>query len=320
MYYLFSARNIVTDKGKTSFGNEPGQVQYLKIQETGTDYSPAQTIPKDNWIKDLVSDARKNSVPAGSTDPGILIFIHGYNNSRSVVLERHRLLANGLQKAGYNGIVVSFDWPSADQALNYLEDRHDAKATSLFLVNGGIIPLVNQLIHGCSMPIHLLAHSTGAFVIREAFDDAEDTASAGLVSWTVGQIAFIGGDISSDSMSNGRGSVIFRHCQRLTNYYNEVDVALNISNIKRLGVAARVGRVGLPETTGTTKSVNVNCTSLYQSMSDSEKSKINGLSSHAFYFYVPAFYKDLASVLSGDSRKYITNRVAITNGFSIKPS
>jgi esterase/lipase superfamily enzyme len=68
----------------------------------------------------------------------ILIFIHGYNNSQDIVMKRHRQLKADLALAGWQGAVVSFDWPSADMTLNYLEDRHDAKQTALQLVTDGI--------------------------------------------------------------------------------------------------------------------------------------------------------------------------------------
>lgn len=50
----------------------------------------------------------------------------------------------------------------------------------------------------------------------------------------------------------------YRHCGRLTNYYSPYDRFLNLSNIKRIGVAPRAVRVGLPQT-APTKAVGVDC-------------------------------------------------------------
>jgi esterase/lipase superfamily enzyme len=58
----------------------------------------------------------------------LLFAAHGYNMSESEVIERHRLLANGLADIGFKGMVVSFDWPSDDKALAYLADRHKANS------------------------------------------------------------------------------------------------------------------------------------------------------------------------------------------------
>jgi esterase/lipase superfamily enzyme len=48
--------------------------------------------------------------------------------------------------------------------------------------------------------IYLLAHSTGAYVIREAFDDADDNDQIAKTNWTVSQIALIAGDIASATL------------------------------------------------------------------------------------------------------------------------
>jgi esterase/lipase superfamily enzyme len=57
--------------------------------------------------------------------------VHGYNNSQETVLKRQRKLQRGLERNGFDGVVVSFDWPSANNVLNYLEDRRDAKKISI---------------------------------------------------------------------------------------------------------------------------------------------------------------------------------------------
>jgi len=104
----------------------------------------------------------------------------------------------------------------------------------------------------CRINVHLLAHSTGAYVVREAFDDADDRPAVAQRNWMVSQIALIGGDVSSQSMSEGNATTesLMRHCVRLTNYSNPYDSVLKLSNVKRLGAAPRVGRVGLPEAAG----------------------------------------------------------------------
>ena len=143
--------------------------------------------------------------------------------------------------------------------LNYLEDRHDAKQTALQLVTDGITLFAEEQGTDCTINVHLLGHSTGAYVIREAFDDADD-ASLANNSWLVSQIALIGGDVSSASLSDTTASAesLYRHCTRLTNYSNRHDAVLKLSNAKRVGMAPRVGRVGLP-TDAPSKAVDIDC-------------------------------------------------------------
>jgi len=46
---------------------------------------------------------------------------------------------------GWEGIVASFDWPSANSTLNYIEDRSDASKVALMLVNRGITLLATPV-------------------------------------------------------------------------------------------------------------------------------------------------------------------------------
>ena len=76
---------------------------------------------------DAVSEQASSGTRNTQTTGDIVFYVHGYNNSQGTVLERQRKLQRGLERNGFDGVVVSFDWPSADNVLNYLEDRHDAK-------------------------------------------------------------------------------------------------------------------------------------------------------------------------------------------------
>ena len=78
-----------------------------------------------------------------------------------------------------------------------------------------------------------------------------------------------GGDVSAGSMSAGDSSTesLYRHCIRLTNYSNEGDSVLKVSNAKRLGMAPRVGRAGLP-TDVPSKAVDVDCTEYVKLVDD----------------------------------------------------
>ena len=51
--------------------------------------------------------------------------------------------------------------------------------------------------------MHVLAHSMGAYVVREAFDDADDTADIAQKSWSVSQVMLVGVDVSVASLAAG---------------------------------------------------------------------------------------------------------------------
>ena len=301
--YVMCARAVE----KTKFTNEPGSTVLLQVPEDELP-SPNQAVTrKDVWVKRLRRESTWGKDARTRLDRGdILIFIHGYNNSQDIVMQRHRQLKADLAAAGWRGCVVSFDWPSADMTLNYLEDRHDAKQTALQLVTDGITVLAEEQGADCTINVHLLGHSTGAYVIREAFDDADD-ASLANNSWLVSQIALIGGDVSSGSLSatSASSESLYRHCTRLTNYSNRHDAVLKLSNAKRVGMAPRVGRVGLPPD-APSKAVNIDCSEYFQLLesNDSLKRKDQtaeiGTFNHSWHIGNATFAKDLCETLKGD--------------------
>ncbi len=307
--YIVCVRNIE----KEEFGNEPGTTHFLKIPANKKEISTAHKIKKSKWIETV----RKNSVVKINTDGhkcgDILVFIHGYNNSQSTMLERHRQIKNALEILKFKGEVVSFDWPSADKALNYLEDRSDAKKTAIKLVDDCIKVLSKIQNDKCEINVHLLAHSTGAYVVREAFDDADDRPRIAAANWMVSQIMFIGADVSSRSMSadNAKSSSIYRHCIRLTNYSNPFDTALKLSNVKRIGVAPRVGRIGLPQDIPE-NAVNVNCGNYYNQ--NANVIKTIETESHSWYIGNELFTKDMLYTITGDIDRYSIPTRVMKNG------
>jgi len=310
--FFISVRNISGKQGHRHFGNEPGATHYLEVPDGETPNPDKHSVVQEAWLKEVLNRAKtgthavadsQNPV-AGYTYGDILIFVHGYNNSMEDVMNRHDLLQKRLRAEGFEGVIVSFDWPSASVTLNYLEDRHDAKTSAYQLVQDGIFLLArNQLIQDknkCDIDVHLLGHSTGAYVIREAFYEASFNKSLSRINWQVSQIALIGGDISRDALAqdNAKSKPLFKHAMRITNYQNPHDNALKMSNVKRLGTAPRAGRVGLPSNPPENV-VNVNVGDYWKSLNQNA-SHASGNWSHSWHFDDALFAKDLVLTLKGD--------------------
>jgi len=277
--YIICVRSI--ENGR--FGDEPGATYFLEVPPDARDISVEHRITrKKAWFDAVLASA-------GSGD--ILVFIHGYNNSPAQVLAEHRRLKRSLDTEGFTGEVVSFDWPSGDNALSYLEDRSDAKKTAIKLVDDCITPFCAMQEDACRVNTHLLAHSSGAYVVREAFDDADDRPKIAASNWMVSQIMFIAADVSARSLGAGnpKSASLYRHCVRLTNYSNPYDSLLKLSNVKRLGTAPRAGRVGLPPDIPE-NAVNVNCGRYCDEHQNS----------HSWYIGDPHFTKDMFFTLQGD--------------------
>jgi len=302
--FVICARAIERNK----FIAEPGASQFLCVPD-GELPKPSHAVKRqDAWIKRVRKeavwgkDARDKTRERGD----LLVFVHGYNNDQEIVMKRHRRLKGDLIETGYKGTMVTFDWPSDDKALNYVEDRHDAKQTAMQLVTDCIRALSEEQTPDCTINVHLIGHSTGAYVIREAFDDADDSNLANN-SWVVSQIAFIGGDISAASLSENESSTqsLYRHCVRLTNYSNLRDSVLKLSNTKRLGMAPRVGRVGLPEDVPS-KAVNIDCTEYFgqleldTTIQEEDQHEQLGTFDHSWHIGNKVFTRDLFETVKGD--------------------
>jgi len=315
--FIFSARNIVDD----SFGNDAdARVHYLVVPDEADTIQPLHEVEQGVWINKMVSS------PESQQD--ILIFVHGYNVSENDLFKSHKILKQGLSDAGYTGQLVSFDWPCGQNVAAYLEDRYKAAQTAWLLVKGGISILAarqNMSMPGqtakCKVNTHILAHSTGAFVVREAFENADNANNLHTTSWMVSQVVFISGDISSKSMIlHSKCDALYDHSTRLTNFQNPYDQVLALSNVKRIGFENRVGRIGLPDK-APDSCVNVNSGDYFQviknNCSDPGDPIVAIPYSHSWYFDPQSnseFIKDLYYTLQGDIDRNVIPTREIING------
>ena len=280
------------------FEAEPGPTSYLRVPND-RDPCPGDRIGKRTWF-DEVND-RADGVADRRIDPGgdVLVFVHGYNNDQEIVMQRHRRLQADLWAEGFRGLVVSLDWPSDDKTLNYLEDRWDASETAIELVTGCAMPLAARQKSGCATNVHLLGHSTGAYVIREAFYHARKKGVLHRGDWKVSQVAFVGGDIASASLAgdDAVSSAMFARSLRITNYSNRYDKVLKVSNAKRLGLRPRVGRVGVPANAHASV-VDVDCSTFFDGLDPQAQPRL-GTFCHSWHIGNRVFARDLACVLQG---------------------
>lgn len=162
--------------------------------------------------------------------------------------------------------------------------------------------------------IHVLAHSAGAYVTMEAFVQAEKIGELYKRDWRIGQVAFIGADVSARSLteSSDWSNPMFGRIMRLTNYSSPYDAALAVSNAKRLGAAPRSGRVGLPNG-ASPKAVNVNCAEYFSGIKPPVVS--DGSSwTHSWHFSDRVFARDLAMTLEGAIDRHALPTRKVVNG------
>ena len=301
--FVMSARTV--EGG--AFGDEPDRTRYLLVPDDALP-TPDHAESQRAWADELVEEATVDEADGVRTG-NILIFVHGFNNEPPVVMARHRRLKKDLGHLGYDGVVVSFDWPAGDLALAYLEDRHDAVQTAMQLVTDGIALFCKYKTPECAINVHVLAHSMGAFVVREAFADADNSGGViGASNWTASQVVFIAADVSMRSLGaqDHDAEALYRHAVRFTNYQNSHDEALALANVKRIGVAPRAGRHGLPGD-APLAAVNVNCSDYWKTIPKTRKI-VDPERSHSWYFGDPVFMADFAALLNGTDRASIPTR------------
>lgn len=308
--YVLSVRNKIAG---TEFGNNVGGASYLEIPDEDVIPAPRHDAGgATTWFTKILAQA----MPAGSLPKDkrdVVFFVHGYNTTSVEALKRQRLVEQRLNAQGYRCMVIGFDWPSNDNPLEYLPDRTDARDTAPILVDKGIIPFSLFSKKDCPVNVHILAHSMGTYVIREAFRHMDKMRNSDLPNdWRVGQIAFFGADLSSKCFETGNSDMIpvFNHCGRLTNYYSGYDEALAASNIKNIDFSSRVGRVGMPvDTPVPDKAVDVDCGPRFKAVPDRALLIIDGNITHSWYLEDEVWYADLAQTLSGSTdRNSITTR------------
>lgn len=293
--YLISARLLQGD----SFVAKPGTVHFIKVPRGSALYDASHVIPVKTWVAEVQGLADGDENPNSISPTGdVLIFVHGFNNELKEVIARTDDLRTNLKGQGWHGMVVAFDWPSQNSILNYIEDRLTASQVALLLVNSCIRVLIAGQKANCLTNIHLIGHSTGAYVITEAFEQARKDGTLFKAEWRLGQVALIAADISVDSLGSKAASsqAMMPRINRLTNYSNGSDAVLAVSNAKRFGVSPRLGRKGLPADADP-KAVNVDCTQHFNTVDAPTNPDM--AYTHAWHFRDPRFGLDLAMTLEG---------------------
>ena len=291
------------DNRADTFGIDSGPVTYLAVPDGEILPRPSYKVTLSQWIEGVM----KQAIPADAASGGeldIVFFVHGYNTDPEEALKRQRLVERELRARGVRCLVIGFDWPTAGNVAAYLYDRAEAQQAAAYLVKGGIIPFAKYSAEKCPINVHVMAHSMGAFVVREAFRGVDKGRDADLANdWRVGQVVLYAADISSSCFDKDSPEMlsVFNHCGRLTNYFSGYDEALAVSNVKNIDISSRVGRVGMPtDNPGNAKALDVDCGPRFMKIRDRELSEVKGMVSHSWYLEDKTWNDDLAYTLAGN--------------------
>ena len=116
--------------------------------------SSYQRLSAATWRQQLTTKAR------GLDKGGVLLFVHGYNNSFADAAQRAAQLAHDL---AFPGPTVLFSWPSGDTELGYFADEEKARTTWRQMAD-----VLDQLTHlSPDAPVYIIAHSMGNRILTQ---------------------------------------------------------------------------------------------------------------------------------------------------------
>jgi esterase/lipase superfamily enzyme len=288
--FFITVRSI----SKGQFGDDLGAIRYLAVPD-GEAPTPAHELGLKAWMTQVMATFRHDDKEITGN---VLFFVHGFNVGIGDVDTEQGNVRAGL--AGkFPCTVISFDWPSWADTFAYIAELDVAKKTAIGLVNAGIKPMLAAQTDDCHVAVHVLCHSMGAYVTREALDHADDGLKTG-TDWMLSQLVLIAGDVDAADFVPGNKDTesMLGHTYRLTNYFNRYDEVLQISNVKRAGVMPRAGRVGLPDN-APANTVNVDCSAHFDTIRRTGDLAAAASWSHSWYFTDEKFYLDLAQTLLG---------------------
>lgn len=147
------------------------------------------------------------------------IFIHGYNNSFPMAVERTAQLAIDLE---IDGAPLMYSWPSAGSVFSYRADRQQIVPETIEDLKTFLTLVANQ---SGAERLHIIAHSMGnEFLLGALQSLAEGSADAPLFE----QIVFASPDVDADEFAAGL-SRLTGLASHLTLYASSKDNALKAS-------------------------------------------------------------------------------------------
>ncbi|MCF2513759.1 alpha/beta fold hydrolase [Sphingomonas sp. G124] len=294
--------------GHAQFGTgsgklQPGPVNVYPEVRGETPDEGFQRAGSASFFEDL-----RQQMQNGCADT--VVFIHGFNVSFRDALMAAALFSSQLIVGGKPINVVLFSWPSDGKAypwMSYYSDREDARSSGAAVART-FLKLLDFLLslkddERCGRSLHLLAHSMGAYVLRQGLQAliAKDPRQLLRV---FNEIILAAPDEDDDAFeTEAKLRLLPKLGMRVTVYHNESDRALFISdhtkaNPDRLGAEGPRMLDLLPK-----KVVTVDCGKVAKAA--------DALSHHTFFINCPPVSADIKATIQGMDTSAIGNRQVI---------
>ncbi|HWU13690.1 MAG TPA: alpha/beta hydrolase [Caulobacter sp.] len=295
-----------------------GPARYLRIGDDG-----AQTALSPTAWRKAVLDSFTEKTPQGLPRGDLLFYVHGFNTSFKDALKGDADNRAKLAAHGWTGVYVSYDWPSLGETLGYYADRSNARASANALIDSALTMFVGAIVPDCQVRVSIMAHSMGAFVVRQAFSWAYQDVKTNAKAWSISQLLLVAGDVSQGSLSADQdgGRWFNKYVGRTTLYSNRFDSVLKISDLKNGEPTPRAGRVGLPAD-APASFCDIDCSALFNGLDLSLAERVNPATAHCFYFKQDGFWRDAVLTLEGGIDRHVIPTRALLgttdNRFTLK--
>ncbi|HVN41828.1 MAG TPA: alpha/beta hydrolase [Steroidobacteraceae bacterium] len=187
------------------------------------------TLTPDRWRAEIA----KRAVALGN--PGILLFVHGYNTSFADAALRTAQVSFDLK---FPGATVLFSWPSRSSLVEYTVDEQAAE----WSVPDLQVVLASLATVAPGAPIYVIAHSMGNRVFTRAFKSLLEQDPSRSAPFR--QLVLAAPDVDADVFRREIGPAILGKGPRVTLYASSNDKALAASRgvhggYHRLGESGR---------------------------------------------------------------------------------
>ncbi len=242
-------------------------------------------------------EAKEKALEDIPTDKDTLLLIHGFNNDFENVTDAYLGFEDEIRKAGFQGNIIGFTWPSFGQWYQYFGDKEQAEyaAPALIKFLQKFLPRLGQ------NALQVNTHSMGAYLLFRAL---ASYPGSGVI---INETTCFAADVSNDVLEKGEiGFRAARKLKQLTSYFNRHDPVLGASAFAnadgRLGLNGADQPDLLPD-----NGFQVDCSTLIEGHSDYRKND--------------EVMEDLAAVFKGDPSGGIDGRTqtADKNTFRLGP-
>jgi esterase/lipase superfamily enzyme len=259
--------------------------------------------------QNLLSDLHK-AMAGEKSDT--LVFIHGFNVAFLDALHAAARIADEVKLDGRTLNLVVFSWPSDGEKvpwMSYYSDREDGRASGpalarAYLMLQEFVAKLGEEEH-CQRCLHLLAHSMGAYVLRNGLQ-AILAKDPNKLTRLFDQILLAAPDEDDDTFETDQKlRLLPRMGRRVTVYFNRNDRALIISD-KTKSNPDRLGSDGPRLIDLIPKKVTlVDCRNVATSAD-----RVVG---HSYYINSRAMAADMSATLLDVDSEEIPNREYIAN-------